>query len=877
MSVSPQSLTRLAVRSLLCLLLSFAAFSPAFAATTYYVRTDGGDASQCTGKGDAAYPGTGTGLACAWKNPNYALPPTDVARIAGGDTLIIDAGSYQIGLGAPGANVGRCGAGWPYDCYLAKIPSGISAAAKTRILGRGHDTGCAAPPKLWGTDRVTMVINMQGSSNIELGCIEVTDQSDCIEFHADTTIRCARDAAPYGQWASVGVSAKASSNVWMHDVNIHGLANRGLVAGGLTDWTVERVKIKANGWAGWDGDVGTGSSNSGAIVLRQVEIAWNGCGEKWQTGAIHGCWGQQSGGYGDGLGTATTGGNWLIEDSFFHHNTSDGLDLLYMDGAATSSVTIRRVYAAGNAGNQLKTKGQTLIENSVVVGNCAYFNGQFSMTDMDQCRALGNAISIGLIGGQTTTVRNNTVIGEGDCLILSENGDAASQLIIQNNALVGQIDWRGNKQGNPGELACGHYSYNSPNPTVYAGNLFYNVKQAQCPAGSICAQDPKFKNMTMASFDAEPLAGSPVIDKGIAISGMTTDFLLQPRPSGAAFDIGAIELQGAGTTPTCTRAAPTLSLSGSTAAVQPGASITYTVSLANRDSAQCTTTSFSLARTLPAGWTGNLGSSALSVAPGASGTATLTVTSPVTATAGGFGIGLGASSTVGAAHTASASAVFTIAAAAPVCSRTAPALSMSGATSLVAGTATNYTVTITNRDSAACASTTFALARSIPSGWTGTLGTSSITLAPGASTSTTLSVTSAATAAAGSFGVGTGISSVVGTSHTASASSTYVVVATSFTETVVSNKSTYIGGETVTLTASVLKNSAAASGATVAFRVTAPNGRTTLVNATTNSSGNATATMVIARRKSSIGGYNVSAQATLGSLSTNATSKFRVN
>jgi hypothetical protein len=760
MSVSPQSLTRLAFRSLFCLLLSFAALSPALAAT-YYVRTDGGDASQCTGQGDAAYPGTGTGVACAWKNPNYALPPTDVARIAGGDTLIIDSGSYQIGLGAPGANVGRCGAGWPYDCYLAKIPSGPSAASKTRILGRGHDTGCAAPPKLWGTDRVTMIINMQGSSNIELGCIEVTDQSDCIEFHTDSAIRCARDAAPYGQWASVGVSAKASSNVWMHDLNIHGLANRGLVAGGLVDWTVERVKINANGWAGWDGDVGTGSSNSGAIVLRQVEIAWNGCGEKWQTRAIHGCWGQQSGGYGDGLGTATTGGNWLIEDSFFHHNTSDGLDLLYMDGAATSSVTIRRVYAAGNAGNQLKTKGKTLIENSVVVGNCAYFNGQYNMTDMDQCRALGNAISLGLIAGQTITVRNNTVIGEGDCLILSESGDAASQLIIQNNALVGQIDWRGNKQGNPGELSCGHYSYNSPNATVYAGNLFYNVKQAQCPSGSICAQDPKFKNMTMANFDAEPLAGSPVIDKGIAISGLVSDFLLQPRPSGAAFDIGAIESQGGGTTPTCTRAAPTMAMSGSV--------------------------------------------------------------------------------------------------------------------SLVAGAATNYSVTITNRDSSACASTAFTVAGSVPSGWTGTLGASSITLAPGASTSTTLAVTSAGSATAGSYGVGTGISSAVGSAHTASASSTYVVAAASFTETVSSNKSAYVGGETVTLTARVLKNAAAASGATVAFRVTAPNGRITLVTAATNSTGNATATMLINTRKSSIGGYNVSAQASLGGLSTNATSKFRVN
>ena len=91
----------------------------------------------------------------------------------------------------------------------------------------------------------------------------------------------------------------------------------------------------------------------------------------WQTGAAVNCWGQKAGGYGDGLGTTTTGGQWLIEDAFVHHNTSDGLDLLYMDGAAGTSVTIRRAYAVANAGNQIKTRGNATIENSVMVGSCA--------------------------------------------------------------------------------------------------------------------------------------------------------------------------------------------------------------------------------------------------------------------------------------------------------------------------------------------------------------------------------------------------------------------------------------------------------------------------------------------------------------------------
>ena len=66
----------------------FAAFNVA-SATTYYVRTDGGTASQCNGRADAAYPGSGTNLSCAWDHPFVALPPSNSAspiapRIHGG-------------------------------------------------------------------------------------------------------------------------------------------------------------------------------------------------------------------------------------------------------------------------------------------------------------------------------------------------------------------------------------------------------------------------------------------------------------------------------------------------------------------------------------------------------------------------------------------------------------------------------------------------------------------------------------------------------------------------------------------------------------------------------------------------------------------------
>ena len=46
-----------------------------------------------------------------------------------------------------------------------------------------------------------------------------------------------------------------------------------------------------------------------------------------------------------------------------------------------------RVYAVGNAGNQIKVRGNATIENSLVIGQCGYFNGFYDMVEGDHCRA----------------------------------------------------------------------------------------------------------------------------------------------------------------------------------------------------------------------------------------------------------------------------------------------------------------------------------------------------------------------------------------------------------------------------------------------------------------------------------------------------------
>jgi hypothetical protein len=448
--------------------------------------------------------------------------------------------------------------------------------------------------------------------------------------------------------------------VWLHDVNIHGMAKNAVNAGGLTNWTMERVKFNKNGAAGWDGNIGTGASNSGSITMRNIEIAWNGCGERVSTGEPWACWAQQTGGYGDGFGTTDTGGQWLIEDAFIHHNTSDGLDLRYMDGADTTTVTLRRIYSVANAGNQVKIKGNSLIENSVLVGQCTYFRGKDYMTEGDLCRAYGSSLLLILTGNDVATVRHNTIAGEGDAQIAYGEGASTDKVYVQNNLVVG-FPYYANTSSNT--LFAGG---SAPAAKSFSGNMGWNARS--CPTGSTCTQNPTLKNMTLASFDAEPLDGSPVVDKVPMISGLTTDFVMQPRPAGAASDVGAYEKQAAVVTPppppppTCTRAVPTLTMTGSTSAIAAGTSNTYSLTLKNNDSSGCSNTSFALARSVPSGWTGTLSSSAIDLAPGASANATLVVTSATSAAAGSYGIGVGASSAVGSAHTQSASSTYSVAA-----------------------------------------------------------------------------------------------------------------------------------------------------------------------------------------------------------------------
>lgn len=478
-------------------------------AATYYVRMDGGTARQCDGTADAAYAGS-QHHACAWNSPMQALPPRisgDRARMQGGDTLVIDAGSYPIGW----MRQWDCTVRQAHLCVPQAIPSG-TAESPTRILGAGWDSGCTAAPRLWGTHGAHQLLSLDGSSHVVIACLDLSDHSNCSEhYRPDHAYSCPRGAE--GDWANMGIHAQDSSDVTLQDLRIHGFANRGVQAGRIRDWTVTRVKIIGNGHAGWDGDLGGNdhaSSNEGRLVFTDLEIGWNGCAEDYpETGRIINCFGQKEGGYGDGFAEAWTGGDYVFIRPDIHDNTQDGLDLRYANGSG--SITVDDGYFARNAGNDLKTMGSATITRSVFVAYCSAMKHAGYPAGEDACRAGGGEYAAMNGPNQTVTFAHNTVTGESGCLFGgdSDKADASDTYLIHDNIFLGRPRWNGNGLTCFTWFSDGAY----PEKVVYRNNIVWKVRGGVCPGDSIC-KDPLLRNETLEAFDPAPREGSPALRAG---------------------------------------------------------------------------------------------------------------------------------------------------------------------------------------------------------------------------------------------------------------------------------------------------------------------------------------------------------------------------
>jgi hypothetical protein len=210
------------------------------------------------------------------------------------------------------------------------------------------------------------------------------------------------------------------------------------------------------------------------------------------------------------------------------------------------------------------------------------------------------------------------------------------------------------------------------------------------------------------------------------------------------------------------------------------------------------------------------------------------------------------------------------------CQTAAPALSISGGVAAPAGSTSNYTVSIVNRDGSGCAASTFNLSSVLPSGWVGQFSSPSLSLSAGASGTATFALTSAGSAPAATYAFTLNASCTRGSACAGSVTGSASVLASQLIGSVASSKAVYSKGEIVGMGAQLLNNGAAVKGATVAFTITRPNGSTVSVNATTDSAGSASAVYRMNNKKDGPGAYVLRAQATWGGQSMTATTTYSV-
>jgi uncharacterized repeat protein (TIGR01451 family) len=224
---------------------------------------------------------------------------------------------------------------------------------------------------------------------------------------------------------------------------------------------------------------------------------------------------------------------------------------------------------------------------------------------------------------------------------------------------------------------------------------------------------------------------------------------------------------------TCVTAEPVANISPASQSAAPGSTLTYTVTVFNADSANCTANTFSLDAVLPNGWTGTVSPDTLDLQPGQSGTATLSVTSPGAAAEASYGLTVNVTDAAESTHTASTGASYVVELA---CIPGTPIAGISPPSqSAVAGTTLDYTITANNTDSANCASSTFSIGASLPAGWTGSISPDTLTLSPGQTGTATLSVTSPAAETEASYGFSANVTDPAESLHTSSAMASYIV------------------------------------------------------------------------------------------------------
>jgi len=591
-------------------------FCPMLNAATWYVRADGGTRSQCTGTTDAAYSGTGTGQPCGFKDARWLWDNqagTIAWIIAGGDTVILESAASiaavsglvaastgppnRIGwdFGGPCSGAG-CGAGFTWcqgvgsSCGAPPPPAGTTANP-THIWGANHGN-CSTmalipgglymtlvpdPTKMfemYGDFGANTVIDLSGTTNVDVECIHITTHGDCIIHYTGsvTTVpfcQTPSDAPPLSNYASEGIRFSSTSCTGTYgcniqDVWISGMQDSGTIgpisATGLVK--LNNVRASYNIEAGINFDDGTDPLPAGAqIVETNVTVDFNGYNQKWPfvTAIPVDLVSSQSIG-GDGDGVATPGssfGTFTVTNFTGAFNAQDCHDVGH--NQQPGSVTFTASICWGNFGGTFKSGGQSAsIINSVSLGNCrraaATITGLpagFTYPTTDLCRAAGDTVGVNWLGGgsnETIKIQNSfmyTYTGVQIDFQIQGTGTCTSCIFdLDNNVMVGYLNTNTGSVHTP-------TVWNTLTATEQSNNTIYNYFGYTCAGTDQCVdpllvgEAPPTTNVGDSfgdAFNFNLSSSSPARASSPLISGIVTDYFgkarVNPTSAGAAQFLG---------------------------------------------------------------------------------------------------------------------------------------------------------------------------------------------------------------------------------------------------------------------------------------------------------------------------------------------------
>jgi hypothetical protein len=582
-----------------------AAAAPTGPGTTWFVRSDGGTRyssnvtnGQCDGQADVAYGGSGTNQHCAFNDARYLWMDGTYGNsawvISGGDTVVIrgcaalpsqqnpDAPHCRIGwdkaTGNDSQNFWCAGVNAFWSCSMPPPPSG-TATQHTRILGACAFGTYSCNPvntypytannltQLFGGFNVGAVMHLDGSQYVDVEGLEITSHNgNCTRVGYPQYPSGCSSSAPVSDYANWGIIVtNTSSNITLQDLYIHGFTNLGIGGPIGGPFTLTRVSIDFNAFAGWNFDDGHSTADAPGSSLTQsyVSMVGNGCLEEYPI--VHtqfpakSCWDSGTGGFGDSWsGQGTELDSFTCDHCYIAYNTKDaaiGPHTQLMNLSYTNSLTV------GNMGQQGKwgmmPNSTTLFANDVIVGNCMRMSQQLPGAAQNFaiganlpgsylttfCRAAGTVFDYYADTNSSVLFTNNTFITYSPTVFdfgCGSNGCATSPYVLTNNVFLGYTSSYQFAPFNPFQAPGLYYVDQGSVVIAPTSNIEFGIRNGDPCTGTTLCIDPSFVNepvqgslppeSTLDNFNFKPAPGSPAIGTGTSFAGApTTDYYGKPQ------------------------------------------------------------------------------------------------------------------------------------------------------------------------------------------------------------------------------------------------------------------------------------------------------------------------------------------------------------